>query len=104
MTPRLDPIDTPRQSLPHEAYVNQDWFERERHELFCRTWGFVGTVHDFKEAGEYQTVQAGVHTLAVVRGSDGKLRGFHNICRHRRTELLEGHGNAGPMIMCPYHR
>ena len=75
MTPRLDQIDQPRQSLPREAYISEGWFERERRDLFGRAWAFVGTVHDFKEAGDYRTVQAGVHTLAVVRGGDGELRG-----------------------------
>ena len=31
------------------------------------------------------------------------MRAFHNQCRHRGTELLEGCGNTGKTIVCPYH-
>ncbi len=95
--------DKPHQRLPGEAYTSGHWLEREHKELFSRTWAFAGVLTDFPEAGDFRTVQAGTHALIVIKGSDGELRGFHNICRHRGTELLEGCGNAGKTIMCPYH-
>ncbi len=95
--------DTPIQRLPREAYVSQDWFAREQVELFSRTWTFAGVTMDWKEPGDVRTVQAGAHSLMVVKGADGELRGFHNICRHRGTELVEGCTNVGRNIMCPYH-
>jgi Rieske 2Fe-2S family protein len=39
-----------------------------------------------------------------VRGDDGVLRGFHNICRHRGVHILEGRGAAPRGISCFYHR
>ena len=38
----------------------------------------------------------------VMRGKDGKLRGFYNVCSHRAHELLKGCGTA-KVITCPYH-
>lgn len=93
----------PTQKLPREAYVSQDWFEREKRELFAKTWTFAGVVMDYPEAGDFKTIQAGNHSLIVLRDSEGEFRAFHNICRHRGTELLEGCGNAGKTIVCPYH-
>ena len=95
--------DTPTQRLPREAYVSDDWLAREQASLFSRNWTFAGVTMDFKEPGDFKTVQAGAHSLIVVKDQDGTLRGFHNICRHRGTELLEGCGNAGKTIVCPYH-
>ena len=93
----------PRQRLPREAYISEEWLAREKKELFSRTWTFAGTVMDFLNPGDFRTVKAGDHTLFVVKGSDDILRGFHNVCRHRGTELVEDCGNAGRTIICPYH-
>lgn len=95
--------DQPAQCLPREAYISDEWLEQEKKKLFSNTWTFAGVLMDFKESGDYRTVQAGSHSIIVIKDGDGELRGFHNICRHRGTELLEGCGNSGKTIMCPYH-
>lgn len=89
--------------LPREAYTSRDWYDREQRDLFGRTWAFAGTVHDMPETGDYRTVQAGPYSIIVLRDAQGDLRAFHNICRHRGTELLEDCGNIGRSIVCPYH-
>jgi phenylpropionate dioxygenase-like ring-hydroxylating dioxygenase large terminal subunit len=91
--------------LPREAYTEQAWFERELETLFIDTWRFIGTTNDFKEAGDYRTLRVGRAPLAVIRDGQGELRAFHNVCRHRGAELLDGDsGNAGKVLVCPYHR
>lgn len=92
-----------RQLLPTVAYTSEDWFEREQRELFGRVWNFAGMAEDLADPGDYVCVQAGLEALIVVRGEDGQLRAFHNLCRHRGSRLLEGTGNAGSTIRCFYH-
>ncbi len=89
--------------LPVEAYTTPAWFEREQDEIFGRVWQFGGFVEDVANAGDFVTVQAGPHPLFVVRGPDGELRAFHNICRHRGTQLLRAIGKSKKSIICPYH-
>jgi len=91
--------------LPKSAYTDTAWFEDERKTVFQSAWTFVGTVHDFREPGDFRTVECGANRLAIVRDRQGALRAFHNICRHRGAELLDGSkGNCGGAIVCPYHR
>ncbi|MCV0424894.1 MAG: aromatic ring-hydroxylating dioxygenase subunit alpha [Roseibium sp.] len=91
--------------LGRDAYVGQHWFLRETTELFRHAWCFVGTTRDFKEPGDYKTLDAGAFPLAVVRNRDGVLRAVHNFCRHRGATLFDGEaGNIGKSIVCPYHR
>lgn len=90
-------------NLPVEAYLTQEWFDREQEQLFGKVWHFGGFVEDVAESGDYVTIQAGLHPLLVVRGPDGDLRAFHNICRHRGTQLLRTIGKAKKSIICPYH-
>ncbi len=103
MSVQRDLPQIPTQKLPRQAYICNEWLERERAALFANTWLFAGTVTDFAEPGDYRTVRAGHFPLFVVRNREGELQAFHNICRHRGTELLEGCGNAGKTIVCPYH-
>ncbi|MGV6805260.1 MAG: aromatic ring-hydroxylating oxygenase subunit alpha [Ruegeria sp.] len=95
--------DIPRQRLPREAYVSESWLELENRDLFGKSWTFAGVTTDFPNAGDFRTVQAGNQSLIVVRDGEGQLHSHHNICRHRGTELLEGCGNVGKTIVCPYH-
>ena len=97
--------DAPVQRLPREAYTCPRWFARERRDLFGRSWACAGIADDLPEPGDYATVLAGNYPLFVLRDDRGGLRAFHNLCRHRGTELVEGSGRLdGARIVCPYHR
>jgi len=98
------PKPDPRQLLPRDAYVGQDWFDREQTELFARAWLFAGLVTDVPAPGDYLSVMAGREPLVIVRQADGRLAAFLNICRHRGVVLLEGRGNVAAGISCFYHR
>ena len=89
--------------LPVAAYTSQAWFDWEMRQLWGRNWHFAGMVDDLANPGDYMTVQVGVHPIFVVRGRDHRLRAFHNICRHRGTQLLRAKGHSDKNIVCPYH-
>ena len=88
--------------LPVEAYTSPDWFDREQARIFSRTWACAGLAEDLTEPGQYLSVQAGRNNLFVVMGGDRRLRAFHNLCRHRGTQLLRAVGKAAA-LRCPYH-
>ncbi|MEO0960859.1 MAG: aromatic ring-hydroxylating dioxygenase subunit alpha [Pseudomonadota bacterium] len=94
----------PRQLLPRDAYTSQAWLDAEQTHLFSRCWTYAGVTADFPEPGSYRTLTAGPYPLIVMRNQDGALQAFHNLCRHRGTELLEGAGTLKGTIVCPYHR
>jgi len=91
-------------SLARDAYISADWFAAEQSEFFAKTWVFAGVSADFQNPGDYAALQAGAFPLAVIKLKDGSLAAYHNICRHRGTTLLEGMGNTGKSLVCPYHR
>ncbi|MEM7215355.1 MAG: aromatic ring-hydroxylating dioxygenase subunit alpha [Pseudomonadota bacterium] len=94
----------PRQLLKPDAYRSEEWLKTERELLFSKTWSFACMEFDIPEPGDFIALKVGNYPLFVLRDNDGDLRAFHNICRHRGTEVLEGRGNAGKTIVCPYHR
>jgi Rieske 2Fe-2S family protein len=90
-------------ALPVEAYTSKEWFDKEMKHLFSTTWQFAGLVEDVAEPGDYISVQAGLNNIFIIKGRDHRLRAFHNICRHRGTQLLRAVGKAQKSITCPYH-
>ena len=95
--------ESPAWLLPVEAYTSAEWLENERERLFERCWSFVGMVDELRRVGDYVTVSIGRIPIVVIRGEEG-LAAFHNICRHRGAQLLEGRGNIGHSMSCFYHR
>lgn len=89
--------------LPVEAYTSQEWFDDEQEKIFSTTWRYAGFEEDLSEPGDYLTVQAGLNSIFIVMGEDGQLRAFHNLCRHRGTQLLRSVGKSQKSITCPYH-
>lgn len=89
--------------LPVEAYYSQEWFDLEQKHIFGNTWQFAGFTEDVKDPGDYITTQCGLTNILIVKGSDQELRAFHNICRHRGTQLLRAVGKQQKAITCPYH-
>jgi phenylpropionate dioxygenase-like ring-hydroxylating dioxygenase large terminal subunit len=54
------------------------------------------------EAGSYVARNAAGIPLVVVRGNDGRVRAFRNVCRHRGMRLADGTGCTKAFI-CGYH-
>ncbi|HZG09127.1 MAG TPA: aromatic ring-hydroxylating dioxygenase subunit alpha [Allosphingosinicella sp.] len=95
---------TARAMLPREAYLDEGWFREEGERVFGTSWCFAGTIHELTRPGDYISTSAGAYPIFVVRRSDGELGAYHNLCRHRGTQLLqEGTGNTGLHIVCGYH-
>jgi len=89
--------------LPVEAYTSQAWFDKEQETIFSNSWQFAGLVEDIADPGDYITVQCGHQNMVIVKGRDQRLRAFHNLCRHRGTQLLRAVGKKQKALTCPYH-
>lgn len=89
--------------LPVDAYTSQNWFNREMETIFSRTWQFAGFVGDLTDPGDYITVQAGLNNILVLLDENRQMRAFHNLCRHRGTQLLRASGKRKKLLTCPYH-
>jgi phenylpropionate dioxygenase-like ring-hydroxylating dioxygenase large terminal subunit len=92
-----------RHLLPAEAYWSPEWFDHEQRALFSHTWHLVAAVEELEAPGSFVTYTAGYDPLVVVRGHDGELRAFHNLCPHRGMPLADGCGLMGSSLTCPYH-
>lgn len=87
-------------------YISPEHFEREREDIFKRMWLNVARIEDLPQQGNYLVKDIDVlkTSVIVIRGSDNKIRAFHNICRHRGNKLVykEGSGST-KAIGCRFH-
>ncbi len=89
-------------SLHADAYTQQKWFEADQAVVIAKSWQWLCHGESLKEAGAYVTETIAGMPIAAVRGKDGQLRAFYNVCKHRAHELLQGTGQTNNVV-CPYH-
>lgn len=90
-------------ALPLWTYGNEELLELEYQEFFLNSWQMVGHVCDLQQPGDFITLDMWRDSVIVVCGNDHVIRAFLNVCRHRAMRLLDGQGNCGNAIQCPYH-
>ena len=99
---QVDPDPRLARTLPAWAYTDAAHFGREVRAVFHRSWQYAGALAQLARTGDFVTADAAGQPVAIVRGEDGTLRGFHNVCRHRGHPLLAGAGCV-QRVVCPYH-
>ena len=98
------PKDWDRSGLPGWAYFSQELFELECETLFKTHWQFVCHVNEVADIGAYVTFDVAGERALVIRGHDGILRAFHNLCRHRGSRIVpDARGVCNKAMVCPYH-
>lgn len=94
----------PTALVPKERYFSPEVFAAERERLWPRVWLHATTADQVAEPGSFVTVRLGATAnVLVVRGHDGVLRAFHNVCQHRGRRLVDAPCGALDRLRCPLH-
>ena len=88
--------------LPGIAY-GPGFYDLEQRALFPRAWCAVGYSSDIPEPGDARPVDLAGWPLLLVRGKDGQIRAFHNVCRHRANRVVDAPCQGLGNLVCPYH-
>ena len=75
-------------SLPGWIYHDREFFDLEMERVIRPSWQIVCHVSDLPAPGDYMAMDVVGERALVVRGKDGAVRAFHNICRHRGSRLV----------------
>ena len=90
-------------SLDQRFYTDPAIFELELERIITRNWILAGHQSELPEPGDFKVLNVANESAIIVRGSDGILKGFANVCRHRGSLVcLETKGSTRK-FMCPYH-
>ena len=90
-------------SLPGWIYHDEEFFAAECERIFRAAWQIVCHVNEIPAPGDYQTIDYLGESVVVIRGDDGQVRAFTNVCRHRAMRLVEGPMGCAKKLVCPYH-
>jgi phenylpropionate dioxygenase-like ring-hydroxylating dioxygenase large terminal subunit len=88
---------------PSSWYVDPRILELERSAVFARSWQVVGRADQVREPGQYITCELAREPILVIRGNDGVLRGFFNVCRHHAAAVMTKSEGKTETLRCPYH-
>jgi choline monooxygenase len=89
-------------TIPSRWYFDPALAERERATVFAG-WQAAGRLDQLPDPGSYLTTEIAGEPIAVVRDSDGVLRAFHNVCRHRAAPVLCDPCGTASKLRCRYH-
>jgi choline monooxygenase len=93
----------PVRTLPAWTYRSPAFHRAEREAIFRSGWLLAGHVCQLERPGDYVTLTVAGEPILTIRGGDGRLRAFSNVCRHRAARVADGAGNCGKALRCPYH-
>ncbi|HUO97056.1 MAG TPA: aromatic ring-hydroxylating dioxygenase subunit alpha [Rhizomicrobium sp.] len=92
------------ETLNAALYRDAGVFALERERIFAASWQLLGHENELGEPGAYLAATIAGYPVMAVRGEDGILRAFHNVCRHRAGPLVEdGTGACAGALTCRYH-
>ena len=99
--PTPDPLED--MSLPGWLYHDPEFFEAEKRAFLRAAPQVVCHESEIAEPGEWRTLEYLGESVIVIRGDDGEVRAFSNVCRHRGSRLVDGDGGCAKVLTCPYH-
>jgi phenylpropionate dioxygenase-like ring-hydroxylating dioxygenase large terminal subunit len=89
-------------TIPSSWYLDRRIFDLERRTVFS-TWQVAGRVEQVSRPGQYVSCEIAGEPVVVVRGRDGVLRGFFNVCRHHAAAVVTRAEGVADVLRCPYH-
>ena len=90
-------------SLPARYFFDPAVYALERDRIFMKSWHLVCNVNELREPGAFVTFGVFDQSVIVIRGRDGQLRAFHNVCQHRGNRLVTAACGRTQLLTCPYH-
>jgi choline monooxygenase len=90
-------------TIPAEWYVDSRIAELERINVFSRSWQLVARTDQLEGQGRFVRAEIAGEPLIVVRGNDGEVRAFFNVCRHHAAAVVTQACGQASILQCPYH-
>ena len=90
-------------TIPASWYTDRDLYDLELKSVFSNTWQFAARRDQVAQPGQYVTTDIAGEPIVVVRGNDGVLRGFFNVCRHHAAAVMTEPEGKAAQLRCPYH-
>ncbi|TGD43898.1 aromatic ring-hydroxylating dioxygenase subunit alpha [Pseudotabrizicola sediminis] len=91
-------------ALSRDLYCDPGVYQTDLEQIWYKEWLFAVPACELVKAGSYATLQVGDYPVVIVRGTDSRIRAFHNVCRHRGQRLCAKTSGTVTKLVCPYHQ
>lgn len=91
--------------VPIQPCISPEYFELEREKIFRRVWLNIGREDQIPKPGDYFVKELAIcdSSILVVRGKDGVIRSFHNVCSHRANRVTRECSGKAMGFVCGFH-
>jgi choline monooxygenase len=96
------PLERAR-TIPSSWYFDPEIATAENRSVFANTWQLAARTEQLREPGQFVTHDLAGEPVLVIRDSDGVLRGFYNVCRHRAARVVTEDAGTLTRLRCRYH-
>ena len=90
-------------TIPSSWYIDKGFYNHELQTVFSQSWQLAARADQLTEPGKYVTTDIAGEPVVIVRGNDGELRGFFNVCRHHAAAVMTEPEGKAAQLRCPYH-
>jgi choline monooxygenase len=90
-------------TIPAPWYVDPRIAELENFTVFSKSWLAIGRADQVEKPGQFVTSTITGEPIVAVRGADGHLRAFYNVCRHHAAKVVTEACGIASILHCPYH-
>lgn len=90
-------------TIPNSWYHDPEVYAAECRNVFGNTWQAIGRIDQLAAPGSYFTANLAGEPIVVVRGEDGVIRAFYNVCRHRAACVAPDAEGRVSRFRCRYH-
>ncbi len=89
--------------LDGERYLTPEFMQAEWDSIWTKTWQLGVRVDDLDLPGAFAVHELGKESFLFVKGDDGEIRGFYNVCQHRGNRLCQAGEGVMQTFTCPFH-
>ena len=91
-------------TLPARFFYDPEVYAREREAIFYKAWHVGAHRNELAEPGDFVCLDVFDQSVILLRGQDGEVRAFHNVCQHRGNRLImQRRGRVPSLLRCGYH-
>lgn len=101
--PRRPIPDLGHARIDGERFHSTEFMAKEWEHIWTKVWNLAIRESELPNPGSFRVHELGKESLLFVRGEDGTIRGFFNVCQHRGNVLCQAFDGDATMIKCPFH-
>jgi Rieske 2Fe-2S family protein len=94
----------PGHGLPRRFYHDELVYRAEMETIWRKDWLFAGHSCQIVHPGDYFLYEVDGDSVIIVRGDDGQVNAFYNVCRHRGSVICQEPQGSVKRFVCPYHQ